>query len=144
MKAKTSQRNMFIRIMRMPIRALCKARDFYVQRMINCANSNVIGLQGSSQADCLPRSFSANSARSDHDNNEDFRELVRAASGHTSRRGMPPRSSSVGGMGSIDEDRPCCYFGGNHININMISSINNELIKYPRSKTYAASSTTRF
>ncbi|KAG8390974.1 hypothetical protein BUALT_Bualt01G0139600 [Buddleja alternifolia] len=149
MKAKNRrQRSMLIRMMRMPIRALCKAREFYVQSMINCANSNAIGLQGSSQADGLPRSFSMNSAPRSDEENEDYRELVRAASGRA-RRGMPPRSSSVGGgsigigigigigMGSIDEDRPCCYFGGR----DQISNTN-ELIKYPRSKTYAASATT--
>ncbi|KAK6116039.1 hypothetical protein DH2020_008308 [Rehmannia glutinosa] len=120
-----------------PFRALGKARDYYVRSIMDCANSNIVGLQGTSQTPGLPRSFSVNSARSNDD--EDYRELVRAASARSigsrmeldsyirqeemkmragSRAGpqaMPPRSISVA-MGKIDEDRPVCYFGGDIIN----------------------------
>ncbi|KAI3460136.1 hypothetical protein Pfo_016799 [Paulownia fortunei] len=145
MKTKAIQQNRFLRIITTPFRALCKARDFYVKSMMDCANRNIIGLQGTSQAPGVPRSFSVSSARSNDD--EDFRELVRAASARSigSRgglRGRPaghaPRSISVA-MGRIDEDRPCCYFG-EHINGNNVVNVKNEL-KYPRSKSHAVART---
>ncbi|KAK4434336.1 hypothetical protein Salat_0596400 [Sesamum alatum] len=160
MKAKASQKNRFLRLITTPFRALGKARDFYVKSMMDCANSNIIGLQGTSQAPSLPRSFSASSARSD--NSEDFRELVRAASAHSfgnrvdleeyikqemvkmragsggGPRAMPPRSISVA-MGKIDEDSPCCYFGED-IDGNGVINVKNEM-KYPRSKSHAVART---
>ncbi|KAL0368925.1 UNVERIFIED_CONTAM: hypothetical protein Scaly_1111400 [Sesamum calycinum] len=156
MNPKTSQKNRFLRLITTPFRALCKARDFYVKSMMDCANSNIIGLQSSSQAPSLPRSFSSSSARSD--NSEDFRELVRAASARgignradleayikqemmkmrtasgSGPRAMSARSISVA-MGRIDEDSPCCYFGED-INGNSVINVKNDM-KYPRSKSHA-------
>lgn len=134
MKTKASQENRFLRIITIPVRALAKARDLYVKSMTRYADkinySNVMGLP---QVSGLPKSFSVNSDGSFHD--EDFRELVRAASAGSigsrvdldmyikaemmkiheagsgnGSRAMPPRSSSVA-MGRIDEDKPCCSFG---------------------------------
>ncbi|GER31108.1 hypothetical protein STAS_07094 [Striga asiatica] len=145
MKGKASQQHKFIRIIATPFRALAKARDFYVQSMMNCVDRNIVGLQGTSQAPSLPKSFSASSARSD----EDYRELLRAASARNidwanlgSRggpRAMPPRSISVA-MGRIDEERPCCYFGEEVIGKGNVKSE----LKYPRSKSHAAVTTTAF
>lgn len=162
MKAKGRQHNRFLRMITIPFRALCKARDFYVRSMMDCASRNVIGLQGTSQAPGLPRSFSASSARSNDD--EDFRELVRAASADRNiggridldeylkqevgmraggPRGMPPRSNTVA-MGRIDEERPCCYFGEDWKGKIGFVNMKDEL-KYPRSKSHAvARSTTPF
>ncbi|KAG8377552.1 hypothetical protein BUALT_Bualt08G0045000 [Buddleja alternifolia] len=161
MKTKASQQNRLLRIITIPIRALCKARDLYVKSMNNYADrmncGNVMAVPGKSQVAGLPKSFSVNSSRA-YDN-EDFRELVRARTTsdrlslesymkHQMKmragrgpRAMPPRSSSVA-MGRIDEDRPCCYFGEDY---NYNSSINNvsarigndQLMKYPRSKSHA-------
>ncbi|KAL6578468.1 hypothetical protein OROMI_010796 [Orobanche minor] len=148
MKSKAIRNNKFIRIITIPFRALCKARDFYVSSMMDCGNRNIIGLQGTSQAPGFPRSFSVSSARS-NESDEDYRGLIRATSARSigsgidlddyirqetkmkpgSRGGpqaMPPRSISVA-MGRIDEDRPCCYFG--------------EDVIIPRSKSHAVTST---
>ncbi|CAA0809068.1 Uncharacterised conserved protein UCP031279 [Striga hermonthica] len=146
MKAKASQQHKFIRIITIPFRALAKARDFYVQSMMNCADRNIVGLQGTSQAPSLPKSFSVSSSRSTG-SDEDYRELLRAASarsidwGNLGSRGgpraMPPRSISVA-MGRIDEERPCCYFGtdvigkGNHVKREL---------KYPRSNSHVVTTT---
>ncbi|XP_021728409.1 uncharacterized protein LOC110695491 [Chenopodium quinoa] len=81
MKSKTPQ-NKFMKIITIPIRALAKARDFYVRSMNNYADRACYG-GASTFADPLPRSFSSNSTRSR--DNDDFIELVRAAS--TSRLG---------------------------------------------------------
>ncbi|KAL6527331.1 hypothetical protein OROGR_016421 [Orobanche gracilis] len=163
-KSKASRNNKFIRIITIPFRAFCKARDFYVRSMMDCANRNIIGLHGTSQAPGLPRSFSVISTRS-NESDEDNRELIRATSarnifsgidlddyyvrqetkmksgssggGGGGPRAMPPRSISVA-MGRIDEDRPCCYFGGDD-HVNNIN-VRREL-KYHRSKSHAVTST---
>ncbi|XP_073020887.1 uncharacterized protein [Primulina eburnea] len=87
MKTKESQENRFLRIITIPVRALAKVRDLYVKSMTRYADkisySNVI--MGLPQVSGLPKSFSVNSAGSLHD--EDFRELVRAASA----RSIPSR-----------------------------------------------------
>ncbi|KAK6160592.1 hypothetical protein DH2020_003973 [Rehmannia glutinosa] len=159
MKSKVSQQNRFLRMITIPIRALCKARDFYVKSMTNYADrmnyGNVVAVPGASQVSVLPKSFSVSSARSYND--EDFRELLRVASarGVGDRVGldsfvikeqmkmragsgggpqaMPPRSSSVT-MGRIDEDSPCCYFGEDN-STNFVSARNK--MQYPRSKSHA-------
>ncbi|KAG6409228.1 hypothetical protein SASPL_132262 [Salvia splendens] len=97
--------------------------------MLDCANSNAIGLQSSGQGGpALPRSFSTSSSAS-RDDDADYRELVRAASARTigvnnldayikqerkakpgPPRALPPRSASVA-MGRIDEERPSGFFG---------------------------------
>ncbi|KAL3655087.1 hypothetical protein CASFOL_000873 [Castilleja foliolosa] len=161
MKTKTGQPNKFIRIITTPFRALRKAKDFYVRSMMDCGNRNIIGLQGTSHTPGLPRSFSASSSRSSNTDDEDYRELVRAASARCignridldayirqemkmksgSRpglRAMPGRSISVG-MGRIDEDRPCCYFGEDHFIVNGNKVITD--LKYPRSKSHAVTKT---
>ncbi|KAG6425121.1 hypothetical protein SASPL_115545 [Salvia splendens] len=164
-KKASQQQSLFVFIITTPYRALCKARDFYVKSMLNCANSNAIGLQSSVQpGPALPRSFSAtmSSSRSRRDDDVDYRELVRAASARTiggrvdldayvkqerkakpGRRALPSRSASVA-MGRIDEERPTGYFGED-IKIGNINKFDNSKIvdrkcelKYPRSKSHAA------
>lgn len=160
MKAKAGQQNSFLRIVTIPIRALCKARDRYVKSMTDYADrvnySTNTKFVGVSRASGLPKSFSVNPARS-YDS-EDFRELVRVASarslgtrvdldvymkqqtktraagpGSGVRAGLPPRSSSVA-MGRIDEDKACSSFGEE----DNVSNLNKELKNAPRSKSYAA------
>lgn len=156
MQKKASKKpNKFVHIITTPIRALGKARDFYVNSMLDCANANAVGLQGTAQAASLPRSFSAaSSSRSYNDDGEDYRELVRAASARSigstrldvdtrikqERRiragpgsGPPQRSISVA-MGRIDEERPTNYFGEDMKNGNNNLVRKNDL-KYPRSKS---------
>ncbi|XP_057774857.1 uncharacterized protein LOC130993837 [Salvia miltiorrhiza] len=164
MNTKARQKNMFVRIISSPYRALCRARDLYVRSMLDCASSNAIGLQSSSQGGTLPRSFSVASSRSHHDDDADYRELVRAASARSiggsgvdlhaylkqerkakaGPRALPPRSISVA-MGRIDEDRPIGYFGedikigNNNFNHTIVDKKNE--FKYPRSKSHAVART---
>lgn len=163
MKAKGSQQNIFVRIISSPYRALCKARDFYVRSMLDCANSNAVGLHGASQGPSLPRSFSAVSSRSIEDN-DDYRELVRAASARSiggssdleayiklerraraGPRALPQRSISVA-MGRIDEERPISYFvedsSSKSGNVNdVVGKKKNHELRYPRSKSHAVART---
>uniref|UniRef100_A0A7N0SXG3 Uncharacterized protein n=1 Tax=Kalanchoe fedtschenkoi TaxID=63787 RepID=A0A7N0SXG3_KALFE len=104
-------RSRFVRLMKLPIRALSRARDYYVRRMVDCGQvSRCPGAYGVGHG--LPRSFSVgSSAESDDHRSEDFRELVRAAPVRTLASGgvqvgRVARSASVGvGMGRIDEER---------------------------------------
>ncbi|XP_051149979.1 uncharacterized protein LOC127264475 [Andrographis paniculata] len=139
MKTKANQQNIFVRLITSPYRAFCRARDFYVNSMIQCATGNAAGLRGGGGAALhaadLPRSFSVNSVRSD-DRSEDFRELVRAASARSGRvtaapPPAPPRSVSVG-MGRIDEDQPRIDFGE-----EIDARLKKEVMKYNRSKSQA-------
>uniref|UniRef100_A0A7N0R9X6 Uncharacterized protein n=1 Tax=Kalanchoe fedtschenkoi TaxID=63787 RepID=A0A7N0R9X6_KALFE len=104
-------RSKLARLIKLPIRALCRARDYYVRRMVDCGQvSRFPGAHGVGPG--LPRSFSVagSTAPEDH-RSEDFRELVRAASvrtlaGGVARAGRLARSASVGvGMGRIDEEK---------------------------------------
>ncbi|KAK8512410.1 hypothetical protein V6N13_083043 [Hibiscus sabdariffa] len=125
MSSKGHGKNKFVRFITIPFRALGKAKDLYVRSLTSCAASVSFG-QGcgdyAGQYPGLPRSVSASSAASSHDN-EDLRDLIRAASvrslGHRNEvemflqeqlkqmkaaKGRLPKSSSVG-MGRIDEDK---------------------------------------
>ncbi|KAJ8453328.1 hypothetical protein Cgig2_008212 [Carnegiea gigantea] len=83
MKAKASHQNKFMKILSIPIRALAKARDFYVKSMNNYADKVHYGAGPGwgSAPYSVPRSFSTNSARSSEE--DDFKELMRAASTNT-------------------------------------------------------------
>ncbi|KAG8373837.1 hypothetical protein BUALT_Bualt11G0066700 [Buddleja alternifolia] len=135
----------FAKYMKVPIRILARARDFYVQSLSGCAAGQVAyGHMGCPTA--LPRDFSANSSYSDYSNrDEDLRELIRIASTRSltgkieaellrSKKATPlgggmPRSRTVT-IGRIDEEKPC-EFGGDD---------DEERVEvYPRSKSYEAS-----
>jgi hypothetical protein len=151
---------MFIRIMSSPIRALGKARDAYVRSITNCGQSMSYGggypMDAASRFSSLSRSQSAATSRksssrrstsSSLEGNEDFAELVRAASARTlvNRLDMDlvlkqqqqqqqklnkglPKSSSVG-MAKIDEDMP--------FDSSVDGKIGFVADSYPRSKSYA-------
>lgn len=132
MKSKQNQ-NIFIKIVKTPVRVLCKARDLYVRSIIKCSDGVGYGHTSMGGQYALPKSFSTASTRSSSQyESEDFRELLRAASargyGHknelemylqqlkqsmatpASTESKPlPKSVSVGMgfMGRIDEDTPC-------------------------------------
>ncbi|GAA0140687.1 hypothetical protein Leryth_017168 [Lithospermum erythrorhizon] len=149
-KAQVPQ-NRFLRIVTIPVRALVKAKDFYVRSMINCTSGVGYGGMGTVHVAQLPRSFSARSSMSNE--SEDFIELVRAASGKgtlskldlqmylqqqmmmQNNKGVAgsrkmPRSASVA-MGKIDEDAPF-DFGEDIVEVNIKTQM-----KYPRSRSYA-------
>lgn len=149
-----------------PIRALGKARDAYVRGITNCGQSMNYGsypMDDASRFSSLSRSQSAattssrrsSSSSSRLDENEDFAELVRAASARTLGNRIDvdlvmkqrqqqqeqqkmnkklPKSSSVG-MAKIDEDMPFDSGVGNGVGFVGDS--------YPRSKSYAVGNTTR-
>ncbi|CAK7347402.1 unnamed protein product [Dovyalis caffra] len=136
MKTKARNQSNFMRVITIPVRLLCKARDIYVKSMTDCSmrmsyGSPPVALPAG-QHHPLPRTFSVGSSRSD--DTEDYRELVRAASarsfGHRNEiemymqqfrqqqssiimesKKVLPKSCSVGMgfMGRIDEDKPCDF-----------------------------------
>ncbi|KAJ4844410.1 hypothetical protein Tsubulata_024935, partial [Turnera subulata] len=93
--------NKFLRVVKTPVRVLCKARDMYVKGMTNYSTVMVnYGHSSKSSSPAgdgqylaaLPRSMSAVPIRCNNNDSEDFRELVRAASvrslGHLSESDM--------------------------------------------------------
>ncbi|KAF8404856.1 hypothetical protein HHK36_009746 [Tetracentron sinense] len=142
MGKKANNDGKFVRCVKAPYRLLCRARDFYVHSLTDCAGRVSTGHNTSS----LPKSFSVNSSRST-DVDEDLRELIRAVSkNHSSGNkidvnllgqqqlrksatvstGVPMRFSV--GIGRIDEDKPCDFEGDIKVNTDL---------KYPRSRSYA-------
>ncbi|AES59298.1 hypothetical protein MtrunA17_Chr1g0152341 [Medicago truncatula] len=153
MMRKGQNQNMFVRIMCSPIRALGKARDAYVRSITNCGQNMSYGsypMDGASKFSLSRSQSAATSRRSSAslEGNEDFAELVRAASARTLgnridvdlvlkqqhqqqqqklHKGLP-KSSSVG-MAKIDEDMPFDSFVEGKVGFVADS--------YPRSKSYA-------
>ncbi|KAK4745646.1 hypothetical protein SAY87_011958 [Trapa incisa] len=119
MRPTKSHQSMFVRFVKAPVRALSRARDFYVRSMGSCASTGGYGSAGNP----LPRSFSsAGSARLD--DSDDFRELLRAASmkslGNDPLEALlkelksapKPTASKMSkscsvSMGRIDEEKAC-------------------------------------
>ncbi|KAM3325449.1 hypothetical protein P3S67_000574 [Capsicum chacoense] len=146
MKNKVSHKNKFLRILALPWKVLTKARDCYVNNMINYTMVN---------SRTLPRSYSTShvsnsSSRSIINDSEDFRELVRAASARSMggsinfdlnlvmqqqiKQKMPSkklvtRSCSVG-MAKIDEENPNCVLEED------VMEMKKDNLKYPRSRSY--------
>ncbi|KAK2656786.1 hypothetical protein Ddye_009838 [Dipteronia dyeriana] len=125
------------------LKILSKARDFYIRTMTECSDkvsyATTIGCTAG-QPICLPRSYSTMSSSKSSNNEDDFRELVRAASTrgpggrveHDLIRQTPttnnmPRSYTVV-VGRIDEDKPCDSF-----DVDVLLKTN----VYPRSKSHA-------
>lgn len=115
------KKKMAMRIITSPIKVLMKVKDFYIRSITNCGNSmsysNPMDIAGRFEA--LPRSFSTAVSSTTSDDNQDFAELVRAASAKTTLSSsmlqiqtedktvssVLPKSKSVG-MAKIDEDNP--------------------------------------
>ncbi|KAF5955493.1 hypothetical protein HYC85_008349 [Camellia sinensis] len=157
MRTKASNHNRFMRFITIPIRALGKARDFYVRSITDCAErvsyGSAMGIQ-SGPIHSLPKSFSvSSSSRSSSADSDDLRELIRVASTRrlgvdmdmdmqrrqmrrSTAAGVVPRSCSVG-MGRIDEERPCEFGDNNYNSVN----VRKELLVYPRSRSYAVTKT---
>ncbi|KAL5777572.1 hypothetical protein ACOSP7_010498 [Xanthoceras sorbifolium] len=166
MRSKHNQ-NKLVRFITIPIRVLSKARDMYVRSLTDYAKgarySNVSTGMPAGQFTALPKSFSVGPKRS-YDN-EDYKELVRAASvrsmGHANEAEMFlqqqkqlmrqqsaavvvgskkfPKSCSVGMgfMGRIDEERSCDSGEDNSVGS---SNNSNRTELYSRSRTVAATS----
>ncbi|XP_020211504.1 uncharacterized protein LOC109796232 [Cajanus cajan] len=157
---KKGKQSKLVQIITTPFRVLGKARDMYVRSITKCGHnmnySNPVDAAGRFQA--LPRSYSAATSRSD---NDDFAELLRAASARTlvntidmdlvlkqqqqqqqqqaQAQAQPrpvssnglPKSTSVG-MGRIDEDSPFDLGQGELPALPKA---------YPRSRSYAVGKT---
>ncbi|KAI9118258.1 hypothetical protein K1719_010590 [Acacia pycnantha] len=147
MRNRGRNQNIVVRIITLPLRALGKAKDFYVRSITNCGNSvnysNPMDAAGRFEA--LPRSYS--SAATKQDDREDFAELMRAASvrklmekldadsavKQKEEAKLLPKSVSVA-MARIDEDSPSCDFGD--------TPLSDAPDFYPRSRSYAITSRT--
>ncbi|CAA7031100.1 unnamed protein product [Microthlaspi erraticum] len=158
MRNRGQNQNKFLRIISTPLRALGKARDFYVRSITGCASRT----QYSSSAP-FPRSRSSSSAAfsssassrrtTDFGIDDDYSELVRAASvrslGHKNeidmfmqeklqqqkkqKQGGLPKSSSVG-MARIEEEEEA---EEGSVNPKMKKTKKVSDLLYPRSKSYA-------
>ncbi|MED6133285.1 hypothetical protein PIB30_027046 [Stylosanthes scabra] len=160
MKSKGQSKNIFVRIMASPFRALGKARDIYVRSITKCGDSMNYSnpMDAANRFSALSRSHSAaTSRRSEVSNDDDFAELIRAASARTlgnridmdfvlkqqhhqqnhhhvhNSKGLP-KSSSVG-MARIDEENPNDYSEGS-VGVHGGFGVPE---MYPRSKSYAVS-----
>ncbi|CAN4083052.1 unnamed protein product [Withania somnifera] len=131
MSTKSNKESRIRKCVKAPIRVLIKARDCYVQNLMDCSGkigySSVMGVP---QISASPRSFSVNSSVSSS-RDEDFRELVRIASRKSLANkveselvrpkslavsvNVVPRSRSVV-IGRIDEDKPCDF--GDEVKVN--------------------------
>ncbi|MED6123459.1 hypothetical protein PIB30_049349 [Stylosanthes scabra] len=79
-------RDIFVRIMVATVRALGKASDIYVRSITKCGDSINYSnpMEAANRFSALSRSHSAaTSRRSELSNDEDFAELIRAASART-------------------------------------------------------------
>ncbi|GAY48767.1 hypothetical protein CUMW_114260 [Citrus unshiu] len=121
MRGEAQKQTKLTKICKVPIKILCKARDFYVKGMNGLA----------APAASLSKSYSVNSINAVDD--EDFRQLLRAAStritdGKSQPNGMARcYSVSVGKIGRIEEDKPCAFVE-DAVKANLL---------YPRSRSHA-------
>ncbi|XVF61386.1 hypothetical protein PTKIN_Ptkin08bG0125000 [Pterospermum kingtungense] len=149
MSKKGSKESKLSRYLKAPIRILIKGRDFYIKNMAKYSDgigyATVLGCP-TGQVNTLPRSFSVGSEKSGNGDDDDLRELIKAASTRSlgnkvqlellkrqQARQSPnntskmPRSHNVG-IGRIDEEKPC-DFAEDHIKV--------KTDVFPRSKSYA-------
>jgi hypothetical protein len=116
-KKDSSKGSKLSRYMKAPLRILKKVRDMYVHGMIQCSHGiasvdhATMGMGCPTHVYSLPRSFSVNSTTS----NDDFKELVRAASlkirddnrVEMGAEAMKVSRSCSVGIGRIEEDKVC-------------------------------------
>lgn len=128
-----------------PMRILGKARDLYVNAMLDCAGSmnwDAMGCPVAGDMTYLPRSSSLSSSRSGGDD-EDLKELVKAVSQRHllddkvgDRHPFSGRNAGTRNTAGnfslrierIDEDKPCYFDGG--------SELMESKVKFPRSRSY--------
>lgn len=114
------------KIMKAPIRALSKARDFYVNSMTGCARKMPYGTGAVGYPAAFPsRSSSYSESRISGASDEDLRDLILASSIHlraTSATALqnPVRRSQSVAVGRIDEDSPCEFQDEVKVGSNLI------------------------
>ncbi|XP_071714210.1 uncharacterized protein [Rutidosis leptorrhynchoides] len=155
-KSKT-QKNLIIKILTTPYRAICKAKEFYIRSITDCTNPSNYARPVTNP---LSRTTSASSFGSSAIS-EDLRELIRANSTtsmndlNISRSDLElyikqqqnmmmgsrkvPRSVSVG-MGRIDEDGPVSNF---NYDDDLGRKVKSDHMMFPRSKSHAITSNTK-
>ncbi|KAG0467931.1 hypothetical protein HPP92_017259 [Vanilla planifolia] len=132
-----SMGNRLGRCIRAPLRALCRARDFYVRSMTGCANRMYYG-GSATAAISLPSVSRSSSMNGGWSADEDLLELMRAASQSRTRaaaadEGSVKRSQSVAAV-RIDEDKPYEFSGDVKVGGSLI---------FPRSRSYAVGGKSR-
>ncbi|KAL8232667.1 hypothetical protein R6Q57_002445 [Mikania cordata] len=167
---KKNRKNLFIRIITTPYRAICKAKDLYIRSITDCANHSTYGMAPVSHGDPLSRTTSSSSFAASTTASEDLRELIRAnslarmtdlkmtpgpemtGSSYTKQyvmtkhsspawgSGRVPRSASVG-MGRIDEDVPVTGFPCDE---DSGRKVNSDRSMFPRSRSHALTSSDKF
>nr|XP_043616226.1 uncharacterized protein LOC122588159 [Erigeron canadensis] len=131
-----------IKVLKAPLRAICKIRDMYILGMYKCAAG--MGEPTNVYTSSLPKSYSTTSSRAD----DDYAELIRIASTRSLTKLDPEflqrqkttvvaRSQSLA-FGRIDEDKTCDYFGDD---FKLNNSDHHQM--FPRSKSHAAPPLTR-
>ncbi|XP_076959950.1 uncharacterized protein LOC143636178 [Bidens hawaiensis] len=155
---RNNQKKLMMRIITTPYRAICKARDFYIRSITDCANhTNYGGVAAASFGAPISRTSSTSSFGSNTAAAEDLRELIRANS--TARMGnveitradvelyvkqymmttkgsrRVPRSASVG-MSRIDEDGPVSFADDEDVG----RKVKSDHLMFPRSRSHAVTS----
>ncbi|KAI3760716.1 hypothetical protein L1987_51115 [Smallanthus sonchifolius] len=161
------QKNLVIKIITTPYRALCKAKDLYIRSITDCANHSNYGVTAASFGNPMYRSTSTSSFGSRDAAADDLRELIRANS-TTSMGGVDitradlelylkqhvmtkqsspakgsrrvPRSVSVG-MGRIDEEAPVSSFPDDE---DLGRKVKSDHLMFPRSRSHVVTSSDRF
>ncbi|CAJ2635252.1 unnamed protein product [Trifolium pratense] len=147
MTKKDSKGSKLSRYMKAPLRILKKVRDMYVHGMIQCSHDlayvDHVTMGCPVQLYSLPRSYSVNSTTSTT-SNDDFKELVRAASlkirdGNRVELGAEamkmPQSSSVG-IGRIEEDKICEFEDNDDIKVKPLLYSQSRKLCYSQGSKY--------
>ncbi|KAD6119607.1 hypothetical protein R6Q59_025593 [Mikania micrantha] len=158
---RSNQKNLVIRIIKTPYRAFCKAKDFYIRSITDCASHTNYGGAAVSFGYPMSRSTSTSSFGSRSTASDDLMELIRAnsrgSSGdlditraelelyikqHGTAKGSRrvPRSVSVG-MGRIDEEGPVSSFNDDE---GLGRKGKSDHLMFPRSRSHAVTSSDKF
>ncbi|KAL6521589.1 hypothetical protein OROGR_018158 [Orobanche gracilis] len=138
MRSTVRKDNRFGRYMKVPIKILARARDFYVQSLTSCAGGvayygNNMGCSNPCPEN-YPISLRTNSPYNSNcsSRDEDMRELFRVAAtrGLTGKSEAAMTRSRTVGFDRIDEDKPC-EFGAD--------DVGKRPVVYPRSRSYMTS-----
>ncbi|KAK1412996.1 hypothetical protein QVD17_34667 [Tagetes erecta] len=159
-----SQKKLMIKIITTPYKAICKAKNFYIRSITDCANHSNYGMAagaGASFGIPISRSTSTSSFGSRSTADEDLRELIRANSTASMREvditradlelylkhnhavkgsRRVPRSASVG-MGRIDEEVAVSNFAEDE---DLEKKVKSGHLMFPRSRSHVVTSNNKF
>ncbi|KAK9065677.1 hypothetical protein SSX86_015078 [Deinandra increscens subsp. villosa] len=166
-----NQKNLVVRIITTPYKALCKAKNFYIRSITDCANPTTN--YGMAAAAAMSRTTSVSSfGSSSAAASDDLRELIRANSTASTgdmdvtradlemyiKQHMMTRQSSLSaqankgsrrvprsvsvGMGRIDEEGPVSSFSDDQVDSGR--KVKSERLMFPRSRSHVVSSGNKF